>query len=76
MTTREKSGGFAQAKKDFDSLDGTAVQAGRVQIKDLPNGEGRAVLRNFSSSGTGNRPTLELQPAGGGFKGQAIRYNP
>jgi hypothetical protein len=76
VATREMAGGMAQAQKDFDSLAGTAVKAGRVEIKDLPNGEGRAVLRSFSSESTGNRPTLELQPASGGSKGQAIRYNP
>jgi RHS repeat-associated protein len=67
-----KPGGYAQATKDFESLDGTSQNLGRVQIKDLPDGQGRAVLRNFSSDG---RPTLELQPAGGGYKGTAIRYN-
>jgi RHS repeat-associated protein len=68
-----KSGGNAQAEKDFDALGGTAQNLGRVKVKDLPNGEGRAVLRAFSSGG---KPTLELQPAGGGYKGIAIRYNP
>jgi RHS repeat-associated protein len=68
-----KPGGFAQATKDFDALGGQAQSLGRVQIKDLPNGAGRAVLRNFSSDG---RATLEIQPAGGGYKSIAIRYNP
>ncbi len=68
-----KPGGFAQATKDFESLEGSAQTVGPVRIKDLPNGQGRAVLRNFSSDG---RPTLEIQPAGGGYKGTAIRYNP
>jgi RHS repeat-associated protein len=67
-----KPGGFAQATKDFESLEGSAQTVGPVRIKDLPNGQGRAVLRNFSSDG---RPTLEIQPAGGGYKGTAIRYN-
>jgi hypothetical protein len=76
VATREMTGGFAQAQRDFDSLPGTSEKTGRVWIKNLPNGEGRAVLRDFSSPATGNRPTLELQPVGGGFKGMAIRYNP
>ncbi len=77
VATRVKDGGFAQAQKDFDALGGTAVKAGPTQVKELPNGEGRAVLRDFSSPATGNRPTIELQPSGGGAKGgQAIRYNP
>jgi|GEM_PF-1334368 len=68
-----KPGGFAQATKDFEALEGQSQNLGRVQVKDLPNGQGRAVLRNFSSDG---RPTLEIQPAGGGYKSVAIRYNP
>ena len=77
VATRVRSGGFAQAQKDFDALGGTSTKAGPVQIKELPNGGGRAVLRDFSSQATGNRPTIELQPSGGGAKGaQAIRYNP
>ncbi|MGI8745809.1 MAG: RHS repeat domain-containing protein [Bryobacteraceae bacterium] len=67
-----KPGGFAQATQDFESLEGTSQTVGPVRIKDLPNGGGRAVLRNLSSDG---RPTLEIQPAGGGYKGTAIRYN-
>lgn len=65
-----KPGGFAQATEDFEALEGSAQILGRVRVKDLPNGQGRAVLRNFSSDG---RPTLEIQPAGGGPKGTAIR---
>jgi hypothetical protein len=77
VATRVRSGGFAQAQKDFDALGGTSTKAGPVQIKELPNGGGRAVLRDFSSQATGNRPTIELQPSGGGAKGaQAIRYYP
>jgi RHS repeat-associated protein len=68
-----KPGGFAQATKDFEALDGQAVNLGRVRVKDLPNGQGRAVLRDFSKDG---RPTLEIQPVGGGYKSTAIRYNP
>ena len=68
-----KPGGFAQATKDFEALEGQSQNLGRVQVKDLPGGQGRAVLRNFSSDG---RPTLEIQPAGGGYKSTAIRYNP
>jgi RHS repeat-associated protein len=67
-----KNGGLNQAVKDFESLGGTTKTVGRIKYKDLPNGEGRAVLRSFSKDG---RPTLEIQPAGGGYKGIAIRYN-
>ncbi len=68
-----KPGGFAQATKDFEALEAQSQNLGRVQVKDLPGGQGRAVLRNLSSDG---RPTLKIQPAGGGYKSVAIRYNP
>ncbi|HKN71902.1 MAG TPA: RHS repeat-associated core domain-containing protein [Terriglobales bacterium] len=67
-----KSGGIAQATKDFEALEGQSQNLGRVQMKELPDG-GKAVLRNFSKDG---RPTLEYQPASGGSKTQWIRYNP
>jgi len=67
-----KNGGFAQATKDFESLEGKSQNLGRVQLKELPDG-GKAVLRNFSNDG---RPTLEYQPSTGGSKTEWIRYNP
>lgn len=67
-----KSGGFAQATKDFDALAGKAQSLGKVQVKELPDG-GKAVLRNFSNDG---RATLEYQPPTGGSKTAWIRYNP
>jgi RHS repeat-associated protein len=67
-----KSGGFAQATKDFESLAGKSQNLGKVQVKELPDG-GKAVLRNFSNDG---RATLEYQPASGGSKTDWIRYNP
>ena len=66
-----KSGGFAQATKDFDALAGKAQSLGKVQMKELPDG-GKAVLRNFSNDG---RATLEYQPPTGGSKTAWIRYN-
>lgn len=72
-----KPGGVAQATKDFNSLGGKAVQAGNVMIKDLPGGQGRAVLRTDPSTwSTDGRPSLDIQPTGGGYKAIAIRYNP
>ena len=71
-----KPGGVAQAKKDFNSLGGIAVKTGDVTIKDLPGG-GRAVLRTDPSTwSTDGRPSLDIQPTGGGYKAIAIRYNP
>jgi RHS repeat-associated protein len=74
VSWKSSEGGFSQAQKDFDSLGGTSTKAGPVEFKELPNGEGRAILRGFSNDG---RATIELQPAGGGAKGgMAIKYNP
>jgi RHS repeat-associated protein len=67
-----KTGGFAQASRDFDSLDGQAQVRGPVQLKELPDGS-KVVLRSFSKDG---RPTLEYQPPGGGSKTVWIRYDP
>jgi hypothetical protein len=71
-----KPGGIAQATSDFESLEGTSQTAGTVRIKELPKGQGREVLRtnpeNFSCDG---RPSLDIQPPGGGYKAIAIRYN-
>jgi RHS repeat-associated protein len=73
-----KPGGIVQATKDFNALDGNAVKAGNVLIKDLSDGQGRAVLRTdpstFGGGGAG-RPTMEIQPAGGGYAQTKIRYN-
>jgi RHS repeat-associated protein len=77
--TWTKGGGVAQAVKDFDALEGQGVKAGNVMIKELPDGQGRAVLRTDPSTwggGANARPTLEVQPAGGGYPGTKIRYNP
>jgi hypothetical protein len=67
-----KPGGYSQARADFEALGGQSRANGRLLVKDLPNGQGRAVLRDFSTDG---RPTLEIQPPGGGYKATAIRYN-
>jgi RHS repeat-associated protein len=67
-----KPGGMQQAQKDFNDLAGGNPEVrGPVQIKELGDGR-RAVLRDFSTDG---RPTLEIQPPGGGYKQITIRYN-
>jgi RHS repeat-associated protein len=65
----EKAGGFAQATKDFEALNGAEKALGNVKIKTLSDGS-TAVLRNFSGDG---RATLEIQNATGTTK---FRYNP
>ena len=65
----EKAGGFAQATKDFESLEGAEKTIGNVKVKDLAGGS-KAVLRNFSSDG---RATLEIQHASGEVT--KYRYN-
>ncbi|QDT65248.1 hypothetical protein V22_24950 [Calycomorphotria hydatis] len=71
----EKSGGFEQAKKDFDSLplnNKKVIETpdGPVEIGTLP--DGRTVkLRNFSTDG---RPTLEIRNPSG-KRGTEIRYD-
>jgi RHS repeat-associated protein len=65
----ERVGGFAQATKDFEALQGAERTIGNVKVKDLADGS-KAVLRNFSSEG---RPTLEIQNQVG--KDIKIRYN-
>jgi len=73
VSWKSAEGGFSQAQKDFDALGGTSTKVGRIEFKELPNGEGRAVLRPMSNDG---RATIELQPSGGGAKGgMAIKYN-
>ncbi len=70
-----KSGGVQQAESDFNALPGHEQVAGPVKIKDLPGG-GRAVLRTDPSTwSTDGRPSLDIQPSGGGYKQVAIRYN-
>lgn len=65
----EKAGGFEQAAKDFESLQGAEKTIGNVKVKDLADGT-KAVLRDFSGDG---RPTLEIQhPSGEVTK---YRYN-
>ena len=64
----ERAGGFAQATKDFEALNGAEKTLGNVKIKELSDGS-TAVLRNFSGDG---RPTLEIQNASGTSK---FRYN-
>jgi hypothetical protein len=53
-----------------------AVKAGNVTIKEV-DGVGRVVLRTDPAAlGKGGKPTLEIQPSGGGSsKTIAIRYN-
>ena len=72
----QRSGGTAQATKDFNSFPGQAVKAGNVTIKEV-DGVGRVVLRTDPAAlGKGGKPTLEIQPSGGGSsKTIAIRYN-
>jgi hypothetical protein len=67
-----KTGGFAEATKDFQSLPGQAQPRGNLQLKELPDGS-KVVLRSFSKDG---RPTLEYQPPSGGSKTVWIRYDP
>jgi hypothetical protein len=72
----QKSGGAAQATKDFNAFAGQTVKAGNVTIKEVP-GVGRVVLRTDPGTlSKGGLPTLEIQPSGGGSKNIAIRYNP
>ncbi len=65
----EKAGGFAQALRDFESLEGPSRTIGEVRVKDLSDGS-KAVAREFSSGG---KPTLEFQPPSG--PRTKIRYN-
>jgi len=64
----EKSGGFAQALKDFELIPGTGeklipTSKGVMRVKELEDGS-KAVVREFSSSKP-STPTLEIQHANG-----------
>jgi hypothetical protein len=72
-----KPGGMARATQDFEVFGGQAKQVGTnpskpVLMKDLPNGQGRVVLRESSSDG---RPSLEFQKPGGSYKDLVFRYD-
>ena len=66
VATCSKPGGIVQAENDFKSLAGREEIRGPVRIKELPDGR-TAVLRTDPSVWSKDgRPTLEIQPAGGG----------
>ncbi|MGO8790081.1 MAG: hypothetical protein ACLQVL_22225, partial [Terriglobia bacterium] len=71
-----KPGGASQAQQDFNDLGGGKPEVrGPVTIKELTGG-GRAVLRTDPSTWSSDgRPTLDIQPQGGGYKQMSIRYN-
>ena len=64
--------GLLKLQKTLESLEGSAQTVGPVWIKDLPNGQGRAVLRNFSSDGS---PRWKYSQRAVVTRA-AIRYNP
>jgi len=79
-STREynKSGGAEQLEKDFDKIPGQVqVAQDGIPIKELP--DGKTVVKRPEKNQT--LPTLEIQPAETGVKGNdririKVRYNP
>jgi RHS repeat-associated protein len=64
----EKAGGFAQATKDFEAIQGAERTIGNVKVKELADGT-KVVLRSFSKDG---RATVEVQHASGAVT--KVRY--